>query len=160
MCTNSLSFRSLEAYKSRCQTNSRTLMDELNCLRWPTRTEPVRRVEVRSGRASSASYPVWQSQAPAHYITPSYRPHSAAPSFSHFAFSLAGRSNCSGSRVLPRLRRARLRSPPPIRHNSSTTSSPATHRVHLCPLIAPSKLQRRASARRSSAATLCRRGPT
>ena len=81
----------------------------------------------------------------------------------HFPISpspSSAEAKAAAAEFFPRLRRARLRSPPPIHHHSNTTSSPATHRVHLCPLLAPGKLQRHASARWSSAATLRRRGPT
>ena len=74
----------------------------------------------------------------------------------HFAFpglSSLPQQQPSASSLRRRHSHAQAHDEPSILHRSSTTSSPATHCLLPCPLIALGKCQRRARAHRSSAAT-------
>ena len=111
-------------------------------------------MEVRSGRASPASCPTRQSQAPAHYITPSTprtEPHSPFPFLcSTVAVALARSSSRSAERLpwpFPAPAELRLA----IHHRNHSTVPFMIHRVHPCSLTALVKPLHRTRARRSSA---------
>ena len=152
MCTNTSRIRRSSSTKVRRQALHHATERTESKPSVADRFRPWSLRGAEHGRASLALCPARQSQASARLNLPSARTHSAAHPICFASVSFSPQQQPSQRRESA-VALANDSSPSPLlHHHSSSTATPATHRVHQCPLTELGKLQRHASARRSSAA--------